>query len=819
MQLGQKGIDAKVSGTAGKMTAFKIEATGGAFDILSNGLYNDKIRAVIRELSCNAYDAHIAAGKPTTPFEIHLPTQWEPHFSIKDYGTGLPYAEKGCIACKSTGKIAEADCHVCDGTGNYDATKSLYCTYFSSDKNTSDDLIGGFGLGSKSPFAYTNKRLPDGSFQSGGFDVANIYNGKRYLYNALIRNSIPSVVLAAVYDTDEPNGVEVTFPVDPNDIWEFENKAGIVFEFFDPQPKMNKSVTILKAHYSVRTETWGMRNDSNGLRAIMGNVQYTVGNIDQSRLTEAQKKMVSMPIDLFFNIGDLRPAVSREALQLDDITIGNILKRLDVVEEHLMEEVKKNLDACLSGWEARLKLMELQLQSGVGSLVNDAYSKGLLFGKYTNFTLTGAKPTINELDYHFINLAEYARTERKRGKSSKMNLFEVVDDAKRAQALRDVASGLSKKSEFDVKLSVSKQNIFIINDINNYGERYINYLLQQDSTHEYQRAIVISKAHKMVPMNRAGDEAVAMLESLGNPPFLKVSDLKVKYDPLMKEEKEAKVLQARRKKIEARVLKSYVPHSRYRRWGNRASGWKKAWDRGEDTLAYINGIDPTTKKFYIMVDKMGEAIRNHGENSSARDFVEFANSMRKSKVFAEFTEDTPVFGLRDDSPLLKDSSFVALMPYLKAEIENILTPEKERELSLAVHPFSSEWANLLDYIAAHPQVMAIDSPIRLFATILNMAKSANRDGHYELVKVATALGKTVNNDTDFNKLWAKVMRNYPILKVCNRNRYHDDSSIQENNVLVNYLRYDDEQNKRLVVAQDDVQLVAATEEEEETVNV
>jgi len=833
MQLGHKGIDAKVSGTAGVATDFKMVANSVSFNIMSSSIYNDIYRAPIRELSCNALDSHIAAGKANVPFEIHLPTQWEPYFSVKDFGTGLKYVKGGCLECNGTGKLnaitptdddttlesyeptrGDIKCGTCDGTGDYDACKRLYCTYFSSDKNNSDDMIGGFGLGSKSPFAYTNKRLADGSYKSGGFTVTNVYEGKTYIYDAHVKNGIPAVVLMTVTDTPkESNGVEVQFPVDPNDIWEFENKAGIVFEFFDPQPKMNKSVVILKSNYSVRTDTWGMRNDSNGLRAIMGNVQYTVGNIDISRLTEAQKKMVAMPIDLFFNIGDLRPAVSREALQLDDTTIGNILKRLDIVEEHLMEEVKKNLDLCFSGWEARLKLMELQLQSGVGSLVHDAYSKGLLFGKYTNFTLTGAKPTVNELDYNFINMAEYARTERKRGKSSKINMFEAVDTAKRAQALRDVASGLSKKSEFDVKISVSKNSIFVINDINNYGEKYINYLLQQDETNEYERAIVISKAHKLVQMQRAGDEAADLLESLGNPPFLKVSDLKVKYDPLMKEAKEAKVAQARRKKIQARVLKTYVGYLRYRRWGNRSSGWRKAWDRGEDTLDFI---DASTKKFYILVDKFGEATRNHGEHSSARDFVEFANSMRKSKVFAEFTEDTPVFGLRSDSPLLNDSSFVALMPYLQAEIKTLVTPEKEREMSLTVNPFSSEWATLLEYIATH-QVLAIDSPIRLFATILNNAQKANRDGHCELLKVATALGVEVHNDTDFNKLWAKVIRHYPILRVCNRNRYHD-SNIQENNVLVDYIRYADEQNKKLAVSSDDVQLVAETEEEEETVN-
>ena len=49
-------------------TAFQIKTTAKAFDILSSGLYTDNILAIVRELSCNAYDAHVAAGTEDKPF-------------------------------------------------------------------------------------------------------------------------------------------------------------------------------------------------------------------------------------------------------------------------------------------------------------------------------------------------------------------------------------------------------------------------------------------------------------------------------------------------------------------------------------------------------------------------------------------------------------------------------------------------------------------------------------------------------------------------------------------------------------------------------
>lgn len=119
---------------------FKIKTSSRAFQILSSGLYANKIRAIIRELSCNAIDSHVAAGKLDTPFEIHLPNSLDPYFSIRDFGTGL----------------------------NRDQVNNIYTTYFESTKTNSNDYIGALGLGSKSPFSYTNN-----------FTVTAIKDGKK----------------------------------------------------------------------------------------------------------------------------------------------------------------------------------------------------------------------------------------------------------------------------------------------------------------------------------------------------------------------------------------------------------------------------------------------------------------------------------------------------------------------------------------------------------------------------------------------------------------------------------------------------------------
>ena len=129
--------------------SFKIKASAKAFRILSDNLYSDKITAIIRELSCNAADSHIVANKKDLPLDIHLPNKFEPYFSVRDYGTGM----------------------------SEETIMSLYTSYFDSDKVDSNDITGALGLGSKSPFAYTDS-----------FNVESVFNKKRKLYSAYIND-------------------------------------------------------------------------------------------------------------------------------------------------------------------------------------------------------------------------------------------------------------------------------------------------------------------------------------------------------------------------------------------------------------------------------------------------------------------------------------------------------------------------------------------------------------------------------------------------------------------------------------------------------
>jgi HSP90 family molecular chaperone len=203
MRLLATNQNVEISGSEGSRS-FSIEGSAKAFLILSDTLYSNKIRAVVRELSTNAYDSHIDAGCADKPFDVYLPTSLEPSFKIRDYGIGMSHED--CM--------------------------TLYTTYFRSTKNNSNDSVGCLGLGSKSPFAYADS-----------FTVESFFNGTKRVYTGYKNTNGPQFDLMHQEDTDEPNGICVIVPVQRYDNSSFLSEAKHVYKTFDVRPNF-KTVEI-----------------------------------------------------------------------------------------------------------------------------------------------------------------------------------------------------------------------------------------------------------------------------------------------------------------------------------------------------------------------------------------------------------------------------------------------------------------------------------------------------------------------------------------------------------------------------------------------
>ena len=314
--------DQAVLSNVGEIGEFRIRNSAKAFNILSSGLYANKIRAVIRELSCNAVDSHAAAGKKDTPFDVHLPNAIEPWFAIRDYGTGL----------------------------SHEQVTNIYTTYFESTKTASNEFIGALGLGSKSPFSYTDN-----------FTVTAVKDGKKGIYSAFINaEGVPSIAQMMTEDTDEPAGVEVKFSVNQTyDFRKFYDEARVVYKYFGLRPVIAgyNDFKFEDVTYETKDIISGVHSvNSRQSVAVMGNIAYPIDVPNAESALGELGKLLACGLEMHFAIGELDFQASREGLSYIPQTIESIKRKLEAVNAQLAVHIAQEANAIDCLWQRAIFL-------------------------------------------------------------------------------------------------------------------------------------------------------------------------------------------------------------------------------------------------------------------------------------------------------------------------------------------------------------------------------------------------------------------------------------------------------------------------------
>lgn len=296
--------------------AFTIAASAKAFEVLSSNLYQNKTLAVIREIVCNAADAHRAAGLPISKIAVHLPTYSEMWFAVRDYGAGL----------------------------STDDVLSLYTTYFRSTKDKDNSQIGGFGLGSKSPFAVADQ-----------FTVTSWHGGVKTAFVCYKENGTPQVNVVGSTPCGSETGLEVRVAVtsasgNPT-VWMTEVHR--LFQWWPVAPRFNTALP---------EGTSRMRDPANillssdtlvdGLPAwsvyqtldktvVMGGVPYRLDLTAIPNFPEVLTRVVAtLGFHLALPIGAVNISPSREALSYDVPTCKALIAAVAAFAKHLVAETE-----------------------------------------------------------------------------------------------------------------------------------------------------------------------------------------------------------------------------------------------------------------------------------------------------------------------------------------------------------------------------------------------------------------------------------------------------------------------------------------------
>ena len=357
---------------------FSIEASAKAFMILSDGLYSNKILAVIRELSTNAYDSHVDAGREEKPFEVHLPTRLEPYFHVRDFGTSMTHEQ--CM--------------------------TLYTTYFRSTRNNSNDAVGCLGLGSKAPFAY-----------SDNFTVEAFLNGTKRVYAAhRDANGSPTFCLMDTVPTDQDDGVKVSMPVQINDIDSFHKEARNVYEYFNVRPNINVDDIYYRDSNTLlggEDGSWKFLDSSHSNAIVMGQICYPINEDSIGSRYDDNDKIYdflwqSAGLRLYANIGDVDITPSRESLSYTPQTKQNIRNMLQKVMDDIKDTVENTIKSQPTLFLARKKYLEVESQCGsVKSAMNSLNDAIEWNGQKIFDSMVGSKISINDLGIKNLHKSGY----------------------------------------------------------------------------------------------------------------------------------------------------------------------------------------------------------------------------------------------------------------------------------------------------------------------------------------------------------------------------------------------------------------------------
>lgn len=295
--------------------------------ILRDTLYSDKILAVIREYSANAWDAHRMAGTPDLPILVHIPTHDDLFLRIRDFGPGLSRED----------------------------VFQVYTQYGASTKRGSNDAVGMLGIGCKSGFAYGDT-----------FSVTSWFGGKKSVYVAMLDESNKGIMnLVHEEDCGVETGVEVELAVKSSDVQHFVSRASKFFKHFNPRPNINivvdnsTSVSGKLKSGEILSRTY---YDSEHVFAIMGCVPYRVDLNQVKDWDEGLNEVFNgICCELFFDIGEVDINASREELKYSDRTKRAIIDKLnELLGEYLAESVRIVSDKTTTDWSKYLACQEVR---------------------------------------------------------------------------------------------------------------------------------------------------------------------------------------------------------------------------------------------------------------------------------------------------------------------------------------------------------------------------------------------------------------------------------------------------------------------------
>ena len=318
-----------------KTNKFKIgeDSMGIIIDSLIN-LYSDPIGSIVREVTSNCYDAHREkrfkrmGTIPSTHEDV--PKYWHDDTKCPQ----IEFQEENILL-----GIGNAMIFRDFGIGlSQQRVETIYTMFGNSTKRDNNLQIGGFGIGAKSPFSYTNT-----------FYIIANHNGVKHSYMLYKGNDAFHMDMIKATPTEDLNSTEVIIPIqEDKDLRTFKKSIEQQLLYFEGLQYINVDeglgahIDSIKIDYEdddliVALGLEDTHIDKN-LHCVVGRVRYPLDfnqldGIDEDRAPAALK----------FAIGEIDLVPSRENIRYTDRTKEAIKAKFKAVKDSCVLECNKEL--------------------------------------------------------------------------------------------------------------------------------------------------------------------------------------------------------------------------------------------------------------------------------------------------------------------------------------------------------------------------------------------------------------------------------------------------------------------------------------------
>ena len=298
-------------------------------EILRKQMYSNPIKSICQEIMANARDAHVEVGKSEVPIQVTLPTKEEPVWVCQDFGPGI----------------------------NPSRMIDVYIRFGCSTKRSSNSQVGGFGLGSKVIFSYTDSCLITTICNIEGHHI-------KFQYTAIIGESkaLKLLQLHEPVGTEEPCGTTISINVARNDIATFINYSYQVTAYWDVRPEIihpdesnqynsTGKFVIEDGDFRIASR---LHPFCSSPVILVDKVPYSIdSNIFRSLLkNEEYNFFFRNPCVLEFGNGELSISSNRETLYFDDKTKDKIIQKIKHYFTKTVDGINSNIEKFNSYKEA-----------------------------------------------------------------------------------------------------------------------------------------------------------------------------------------------------------------------------------------------------------------------------------------------------------------------------------------------------------------------------------------------------------------------------------------------------------------------------------